>query len=215
MSEQREPSSGYPRKRRQTRRRLLDAGTKVLAERGPGHVTAGHIADAAGVAPGTFYNHFASVDVFIDAVADDLARGMEIGRDTLSTIEHDPSRRVAIGVLQLLAMADTLPDSAAAFVSLAGLRPDFRARIRAHVDQAIRDGVEAGTFDVVAGQAATNAVLGATLQSMRSRVLGEIEGGESTDVVRLVLRLLGTDSGRIDAIVDHAVERARVEQSDA
>ena len=185
----------------------------VLAERGPGHVTAGHIADAAGVATGTFYNHFATVDTFIDAVAHDLARGVEIGRDTLSEIEHDPARRVAIGVLQLLAMADSLPDSAAAFVSLAGLRPDFRARIRAYVDQAIRDGVEAGTFDVAPGQAATNAVLGATLQSMRSRGLGEIDGSESPDVARLVLRLLGTDTHRIDEILEHAVERAGVPQT--
>lgn len=182
----------------------------VLAERGPGHVTAGHIADAAGVATGTFYNHFATVDAFVEAVAHDLGRGVEIGRDTLSEIEHDPAGRVAIGVLQLLAMADSAPTSAAAFVTLAALRPDFRTRIRAFVDQAICDGVEAGTFDVEPGQAATNAVLGATLQSMRSRVLGETDGSESSDVVRLVLRLLGTDARRIDAILDHAVERAQV-----
>ena len=70
----------------------FDAGTAVLAERGPGHVTAGLIADGAGVATGTFYNHFATVDAFIDAVAADLARGVEIGRNTLSEIEHDLRR---------------------------------------------------------------------------------------------------------------------------
>ena len=173
------PVTGYPRKRRQTRRRLLRAGMAVLVERGPAQVTAGQIASAAGVAGGTFYNHFPSVDDFVDAVAEDLSRGVEIGRDMLNEIEHDPGRRVAIGVLQLLEMADTDPTAASAFVTLAALRPDFRARIRAIVGEAISDGVEARLFDVAVGPAAVNAVLGTALQSMRSRVLGEMDADDA------------------------------------
>ena len=199
-----EAATGYPRKRRQTRRRLLRAGTVVLVERGPAQVTAGQIAAAAGVAVGTFYNHFPSVDDFVDAVADDLSHGVEIGRDTLHDIEHDPSRRVAIGVLQLLEMADADPTAASAFVTLAALRPDFRARIRAIVGQAINDGVEAQLFDVAVGPAAVNAVLGTAFQSMRSLVLGETDRGEAQAVARLVLRLLGVPAGEIDSVVAQA-----------
>lgn len=198
------PSGGYPRKRRQTRRRLLTAGTAVLVERGPAHVTAGQIAESAGVAVGTFYNHFPSVDDFISAVADDLSKGVEIGLDVLRTIEHDPGRRVAIGVLQLLEMADTDPNSASAFVTLAALRPEFRERLRAMVGQAIKDGVQAQIFDVAVGPAAVNAVVGAALQSMRSRVLGETDHSEAPAVAHLVLRLLGVPEGEIAAAVDHA-----------
>jgi AcrR family transcriptional regulator len=193
---------GYPRKRRQTRRRLLNAGAAVLAEQGPGHMTAGQVAAAAEVAVGTLYNHFPSVDDLIDAVAHDLGRGIEIGRDTLTEIEHDPGRRVAIGVLQLLRMAEDDPVSAAAFVSLTAVRPEFRARVRGIVGQAIREGVEAGSFDVQAGPAATNAVLGATLQSVRSRLLGESTPADAIELAHLVMRLLG--AGDIDAIVEQA-----------
>ena len=197
-------SVGYPRKRRQTRRRLLQAGMSVLAEHGPGHLTAGQIAAAADVATGTFYNHFPTVEDFIGALVHDLVRGVEIGRDTLSAIEHDPTRRITIGVLQLLQMADTDPVSASAFLALTAVRPDFRSRVRALVDQAITDGVEAGCFDIVAGSAATNAVLGATLQAMRSRVLGESDGTEAVHIARLVLRLLGVEADSIEAIVSSA-----------
>lgn len=199
-------SVGYPRKRRRTRRRLIDAGMVVLAERGPGNVSAGEIATAAGVASGTFYNHFPSVDEFIDAVAQDLGTGIEIGRDTLTQIEHDPAVRVAIGTIQLLEMAEVDPVSASAFVSLAAVRPGFRARIRALVGQAISDGVAAGSFDVTAGPAAVNAVLGTTLQSMRSRVLGETDHAEVAAVARLILRLLGLPEGEIDRAVEQATE---------
>ncbi|MGI9611964.1 MAG: TetR/AcrR family transcriptional regulator [Acidimicrobiales bacterium] len=196
---------GYPRKRRQTQRRLLSAGMAVLAEQGPGNVSAGQIATAAGVATGTFYNHFSSVDVFIDAVAHDLGRAVEIGTDTLAAIEHDPAVRVSLGVLQLLDMADNDPVSATAFVSLAAVRPEFRARVRALVGQAIADGVDDGCFEVASHQAAINAVLGATLQSMRSRVLGETDHREAKPVAGLVLRLLGVPTRKIERTVDKAL----------
>ncbi len=199
---------GYPRKRRQTRRRLLTAGTEVLAERGPGNVSAAEIATAAGVAIGTFYNHFPSVDDFIDAVAHDLGRGIEIGSDTLADIEHDPARRVVIGVLQLLRMAEDDPASAAAFATLAAVRPDFRARVRGIVGQAIRDGIDAGRFEVAPGESTTNAVLGTTLQAVRSRLLGETDRTDAPEVARLVLRVLGTDPAESDAIIEHGLAAA-------
>jgi AcrR family transcriptional regulator len=180
----------------------------VLAERGPGNVSAGEIAAAADVATGTFYNHFSSVDEFIDAIASDLGRGIEIGRDTLAEIEHDPAGRVAIGVLQLLDMADNDPVSASAFVTMAAVRPDFRARVRDLVGQAIIDGVDAGRFDGVSAPAAINAVLGTALQSMRSRVLGETDGSEAVAVATLVLRLLGMEPREIDAVVSDARSRS-------
>lgn len=197
-------SEGYPRKRRQTRRRLTRAGLELLAERGLSGLTAGAIAGRAGVATGTFYNHFPSVDDLLAAIAQELGRGVEIGRDTLAAIEHDPAVRVAIGVLQLLEMADTDPQSASAFFILSAARPDFRARVRAIVQEAIADGVVGGRFDIEPNDAATNAVLGTTLQSMRSRVLGETTGEIAPDVAALILRLLGVRSRSIGPVIERA-----------
>ena len=202
-------SGGYPRKRMQTRGRLLAAGMRVLAAKGPGGVTAGEIASEAGVAAGTFYNHFHSLDEFIESVAQQLGRGIEIGGETLASIEHDPGARVAIGLLQLLQMADEDPVSASAFVSLSAARPEFRARVRAMVGLAIADGVRAGRFSVDDGPAATNAVLGTALQSMRSRVLGETDHSEAPAVIRLTLAMLGVAPVDIDVIVAQAEASAR------
>lgn len=176
----------------------------VLAARGPGNVSAGEIATEAGVATGTFYNHFPSVDDFIDAVAQDLGTGIEIGRDTLTEIEHDPAVRVALGAVQLIEMASVDPVSASAFVTLSAVRPEFRSRIRELVGQAIGDGVEAGAFDVSTGPAAVNAVLGAALQSMRSQILGETDAAEALPVARLILRLLGVSPSEIERAVTQA-----------
>jgi AcrR family transcriptional regulator len=52
------PLNGRDRRREETRDRLLDAGTRLFAERGYEAVTAAEIADAAGVTERTFFRHF-------------------------------------------------------------------------------------------------------------------------------------------------------------
>lgn len=198
-------TAGYPAKRRRTRRRLLRAGLARLAEQGLSGISAGGIASAAGVATGTFYNHFSNVDEFVAALAQDVGRGIEIGQATLTDIENDPAARVAIGALQLLRMADADPAAASAFVTLVATLPDFRARVRALIRATIVDGVTAGRFDIQAGNAPTDAVLGAVLQSMRSVILGEASYEEAAGVASLLLRLLGVAPTKIDRIIDRAV----------
>jgi AcrR family transcriptional regulator len=198
-------SDGYPRKRAQTRRRLVRAGMAVLAQRGPDGATVGEVAAAAGVAPGTFYNHFPTLGDLVDTVTDELGTGVEIGLVRLDALEHDPAGRVAVGTLQLLGAADDDPVFASAFVTLVNTLPPFRARVRRLVDQAIADGVAAGRFAVEPGPAATDAVLGAALQSMRSRLGGDADRSSSGEVVRLVLRVLGIPGPEADRVLDRAL----------
>jgi len=196
--------AGYPKKRARTRAQLRRAGLEAIAEHGPEATTVGEIAKRAGVAQGTFYNHFPSLADLMDEIADQLGTGVEIASDALDAIESDPAGRVAIGVLQLLDMADRDPTAAAAFVALAAARPGFRSRVRAIIGRAIADGVEVDRFDVQVGPAAINAVLGTCLQSMRSIVLVETDGSIAPVVAQLVLRSLGVvdDAG---GIVDGAM----------
>ncbi len=207
--------SGYPKKRARTRAQLRQAGLEAIAEHGPDATTVGEIAKRAGVAQGTFYNHFPSLADLMDEIADQLGTGVEIARDALDAIESDPAGRVAIGVLQLLDMADRDPTAAAAFVALAAFRPGFRGRVRAIIGRAIADGSDAGRFQVEAGPAAVNAVLGTCLQSMRSIVLAETDGSIAPAVALLVLRSLGMSDGDGRVIVDGAQRALNGPDADA
>ncbi len=200
---------GYPKKRARTRAQLRQAGMVAIAQHGPEAVTVGEVAKLAGVAQGTFYNHFPSLADLIDEIAEQLGTGVEIARDALDAIESDPASRVAIGVLQLVDMADRDPTAAAAFVALAAARPGFRARVRAIIGRAIADGADGGGFDVEDGAAPLNAVLGTCLQSMRSITLGETDGSIGPSVARLVLRTLGLGDDRSAQVVDRAGEVLR------
>ncbi len=204
MTDHEPASAGYPRKRARTRAQLVRAAVKVLADKGPDRTTIGEVASVAEMAPGTIYNHFGSIDELLDAAAEQLVAGVEIAGGVLEVIEYDPAARVAIGTLQLLQMADTDAESAAAFVGLMAARPGFRSRVRTLVGSAISDGVDAGRFHVEPGPAAVNAVLGTALQSMRSRLLGETDASSAAPVAALVLRVLGLPEDQIDAVVERA-----------
>lgn len=202
-------STGYPRKRAQTRRRLLRAGMDVVARCGPGRATVGEVAAVAGVATGTFYNHFPSLADLLDALSEQLASAVEIGMVQLDAVEHDPAARVALATLQLLAVTEDDPVFGAAFLALVNNLPPFRARVRHLVHRAVQDGVGAGRFDVAPGTAVTDALLGAVLQSMRSRLLADADPSSANDVVALVLRLLGLPPDDIAATLGRSASAFR------
>lgn len=185
---------GYPRKRARTRNKLIRAAIDCVAQSGPDRLTVAEITGRAEMATGTFYNHFHSLDEIVDAVADQLGAAVEIAQQTLDLLERDPAARVAVGIHQMLRLASDDPASATAFVMLAGVRAGFRARIRAIVRATLAEGSESGRFGVEASSALVNAVVGTALQSMRSRVLGEVDDGEASEVVALVLGMLGLDA---------------------
>src|SRR5437868_3508178 len=74
-------TSAPARSRIQTRTRLLDAATRLFADRGLHGVTSHEIARAAGVASGTFYLHFRDkTDVYRQIVfhaIEDLVRSVQ------------------------------------------------------------------------------------------------------------------------------------------
>ncbi len=64
------------RKKQATRASLAAAALRLAAERGAEHVTVEQIAEAAGVSPRTFFNHFCTKEEAF--VADDLDRAREL-----------------------------------------------------------------------------------------------------------------------------------------
>ena len=77
--------------------------------------------------------------------------------------------------------------------------------MRTLINDNIVDGANAGRFDIQAGNAPTDAILGAVLQSMRSMILGETSYSEASSIANLLLRLLGVPAGKIDQIIDRAI----------
>lgn len=69
-------SNGYQRRRRETRRQLLEAGRALFVARAAEQVSIESITDRAGVAKGSFYNHFDSRDALFEEIIEDTLKGL-------------------------------------------------------------------------------------------------------------------------------------------
>ncbi|SRR6056297_1375163 len=103
------PANGYQRRRQETRRQLLQAGRGLFIERAVEQVSIERITERAGVAKGSFYNHFESREALFDEVIglaieellakyeafdppmdDPLPRAWERARFVFTTLLSDP-----------------------------------------------------------------------------------------------------------------------------
>lgn len=101
--------NGYQRRRRETRRLLMEAGRALFVEQPVEQVSIERITDRAGVAKGSFYNHFDSreslfeqiievalqdllqkYEAFDPSIEDLLSRGLARARFAFHTLLSDP-----------------------------------------------------------------------------------------------------------------------------
>jgi AcrR family transcriptional regulator len=85
-------------RRARTRQALLDAGSRLLAEKPIDAIAIDEIVRAASVAKGSFFNHFADKEAFGRAVARQLRAEIEAAVAGVNRGIEDPARRVARSV---------------------------------------------------------------------------------------------------------------------
>lgn len=89
-----------------TRRRLLDAGCKLFAERGPHAVTSHAIAAQAGYASGTFYLHFKDKLAVFRELAEEAAAELETRLHSVAEGKTDPVEIVQCQAEALVGFAE-------------------------------------------------------------------------------------------------------------
>lgn len=178
---------------------------EALSEHGPDGVTVAEVTHRAGVASGTFYNHFPSVHDLIDAISAELSQGVAIARDLLEQVEHDPAARVAIGTRQLLRLTTVNPLSARAFVTLLATVPAFHHTIRSAIRDAVSAGIESGRFIGRSLTVTTDAGLGAVSEWMRARLAGDAGAEAEREYLATILAIVGLPADAIVEVVDRVL----------
>ena len=101
-------------KRARTRAQILEAGAMLLAERPPEALTVDAVVEAAGVAKGTFYYHFQSIEELAAAVGEKLAESFDELLAPARLGMPDPIARISFGFTQFLDEGDRGPRLGAA-----------------------------------------------------------------------------------------------------
>jgi AcrR family transcriptional regulator len=119
-------------KRAKTRAQIVDAGAMLLAERAPEALTVDTVVEAAGVAKGTFYYHFQSIEELVAAVGEKLLESFD---DLLAPARlgmTDPIARMSFAFTQFVEKAIADPSWAHLVVRSAQAPTEFARSVRAN-----------------------------------------------------------------------------------
>lgn len=184
-------------RRERTRAALVEAALRVFARLGPDAPTIDDVTAEAGVARGSFYNHFASWDALLVAVATAAVEQIEAELAPQRDLP-DAALRVALHLRGYIRKAAADPVWGWAVVRMALLAAPFDSPMRDNLARDVADGMAAGRFAVASARLAYDLILGAGMMGMRSVLQGEAGPGHAEDVAEAVLRALGVaDAARV------------------
>lgn len=186
----RRPASPDPRWER-TRRALVDAGRRVLARKGVEAATVLEIVREAGVSQPSFYNHFASRDELVEAIAADLFEADVAHKVRVFDRAADPAEALAANAVHTLRVARRDPAVAWVMVRSGAMRDLRRTRGPDDLVRMIESGMRRGRFRVADARVAAAVIRGAAYPLLQDILQGRAPADVETQFAELVLRMLG------------------------
>ena len=176
-------------RRTPNRQALLAAAEELFGQHGFGAVSVDQIVARAGVAKGTFYNHFCDKEDIVEQTA--LAIRIEV-RDriaALKTQSKDPAVHLAIAMTLFLELAVSRPRRAQILAALLAGATSATAGMNTPVRQTLAAGIASGRLQILSIDAAIVLVIGVV----------------SAGISQLVRRKVASPRQRIIEIVVHAL----------
>lgn len=180
------------RRRVTTRRRLLDAARRIVAERGVDGLTVAEITDAADVGFGTFYGYFETRDDLVDALLGEAAEELGGENDRLTAELEDPAEMVAVATRNTITSIDRDPIWAAFLVHAAfSKHPQIWTALNKRMMRDVTTGLERHRFTIEDLGTVPFLIGGGVLAVLRGKLDGVLEPGAEIDAAAGVLLLLG------------------------
>jgi AcrR family transcriptional regulator len=167
-------------RRARTRGQILEAGASLLAERPPEGLTIDALVEAAGVAKGTFYYHFQSIDELAAAVGACLSESFDELLTPARIEIKDPIDRLSFGFAQFLEKASSDTGWARLVVQSAQSPTEFGRGVRANLKADIAEALDQGRMSLQDAELAVDIVMGIWLQVTR----GILERGTRPELTR-------------------------------
>ena len=184
-------------KRARTRAQIVEAGAMLLAERPPEALTVDAVVEAAGVAKGTFYYHFQSMEELAAAVGEKLGESFDELLAPARLGLRDPIARISFAFSQFLAKAIADPVWARLVVQSAQAPTEFARSVRENLKTDLAEAKAQGRLTMQDLELAADIVMGIWLQVTRGTLQRRAAPDLADRALDAMLRALGVphDSG--------------------
>jgi AcrR family transcriptional regulator len=178
-------------KRARTRAQIVEAGAMLLAERPLEALTVDAVVDAAGVAKGTFYYHFQSMEELAAAVGEKLGESFDELLAPARLGLRDPIARISFAFTEFLEKAIADPVWARLVVRSAQAPTEFARSVRANLKTDLDEASSQGRLTVQDVELAADIVVGIWLQVTRGTLQRRAAPDLPDRALDTVLRALG------------------------
>lgn len=189
-----------------TRAKILSAAYKLFAMRGADVSTIDDVIEAAGVARGSFYNHFQTRDDVFKAVADDIATGINRMVMPLLSNEPDPAVRAALSFRIFIHFAVSDESRGWILLRTMPLTGLANAQMRERVEQEFAQGVEAGRFRAVSPTILADLAFGMLMMTIRRAVTTKCDDDHIAEAAETLLMALGVKTSEARKIARQAID---------
>ena len=190
------------RRKARTRRALIDAARRILAEQGTTDVSIQEITDTADVGFGSFYNHFETKAELFEAAVREVLDEYGESLDRACSELTDSAEIYAVGVRMTARLALTRPAVAQVLVQVGMSYAWAEQGLAARALRDLRRGVEDGRFTIAdprMGLLSTAGCVLAFLQISLDRP-DEFDGSDADDLAEMLLRMLGMSTRSARAV---------------
>jgi AcrR family transcriptional regulator len=194
-------------RRDRTREALLKAGRSLFAHRDVDGVSVDEIVEAAAVAKGSFYNHFADKDVFAREIAAAARREAEALVNETNAGVDDPSAAVARALCVFVRFAMERRDSARTLWRLNTGATMVDAPINRGLVDVVQQGIDRDAFNHVDVETGILLVMGTIVITLRHLFEERVRTEPKEIAERMaagLLRSLGVAAGRADKLAREA-----------
>ena len=178
-------------KRARTRAALLDGALSVIAEKGIENTKINDITDTAGLANGTFYNHFHDKDEILREVAYAIAG--EVGRqiDEEMVALKDARARVVTATTRFISLALADLEWGSVLIGSVEHMPEVRKDIMQYLHADLALGIEQGVFDIDLNQFLLDQIAVLVVVSIRTQMDANADKNMTAATCENILRLCG------------------------
>ena len=183
-------------KRARTRAQIVEAGAMLLAERPLEALTVDAVVEAAGVAKGTFYYHFQSMEELAAAVGEKLGESFDELLAPARIGLRDPIARISFAFTRFLEKAIADPVWARLVVRSAQAPTEFARSVRANLKTDLDEARAHERLTVQDVELAADIVVGIWLQVTRGTLQRRAAPDLAGRALDAVLRALGASPAR-------------------